>query len=180
MKRLIDRLIESLQRRMRRIFGKPKAQDTQRWRGKRNVLTDPGTLIIWHTPDDKRKRVEQYDSGYYHPNSMDPASVARKHWQGISDVAERAGHPDFRRQSSEPVAYTVNVLSWFVPHGQRAPDVTLHEMFYDGGYSIKWEIGNSRDHFGRAGTAHGDIIGPEGSAIAHMDVNHNRQTSLRY
>ena len=156
------------------------SMDTERWQGKQNVLVDPGELIRWMTPEENPKAVYQYDSGYYCTRSMDPAAVAKKHWQGISDVAERAGHPDFRHQSSDPVAYTVNVLSWFTPHGQRVPDVTLHEMFYDGGYSLKWEIGNSRDHFGRVGSAEGDIIGPDGSVVANMDVNHNRKTSLRY
>ena len=151
-----------------------------RWQGKQNVLTDPGTLIVWQTPDGKGKRVYQYDSGYYDPRSMDSAAVAERHWQGISDVAERAGHPQFRSQSPRPVAYTVVVHSWFNPHGVRTPDVTLHEMHYDKGYSIRWEIGNSRDHFGAPGSAHGYIVSPSGEVVSHMDVNHNRATSLRY
>lgn len=177
LQRLIDRLPW---RGKEPIRPKPVTASPRRYEGKQNVLTDPGNLITWFTPDDKHKRVMQYDSGYYHPNSMNPAAVASKHWDGISAKAESVGHTAFRPQSTEPVAYCVDVLSWWEPRGTRAPNVTLHEIYYDAGYSIRFEIGNSRDHFGAPGSAHGYIVGPDGAVVTHMDVNHNRQTSLRY
>ena len=179
--------MNGLWRRLRRLIDRLRGKDsggtsgdTRRWGGKRNVLVDPGNLIVWMTPEASPKRVYQYDSGYYDPRSMDPATVAERHWTGFSNVATRAGHPQFTNQARRPVAYTVEVLSWFNPNGVRAPDVTLHEMFYDGGYSLRFEVGNSRDHFGRPGTAHGDVIAPDGAVIASVDVNHSRETSLRY